>query len=329
MSRDEILIAITKTKTILGVDRLSFKDFIKTSGINQHSIFKFFDSWSDACAAAGIQCGLKAENLVPNKPISPEECLSELKRVASDLGRDYISQEEFDAHSHLNAITPIRKFGSWKAALAAAGLQLSPNAYFEIPFSMLVDDFLSVAAELQCVPTLIQLSRRSKYSKYLFSSKHGGYSSFKSKVVTFLAEQGRNIPEYLGSIPVLYNQSMQEPLRSHEHGRTLGFRAFAHEPTYEQEVVGLFSVVAEELGFDITCMREEFPDCEARRKIPGPRKRYKACLIEFELRSSDYQRHGHPNKGCDLVVCWVHDWNGCTLEVLELKSAIRRLPGWR
>jgi hypothetical protein len=29
-----------------------------------------------------------------------------------------------------------------------------------------------------------------------------------------------------------------------------------------------------------------------------------------------------PVAGCDLIVCWNHNWENCPLEVLELKKAI-------
>jgi hypothetical protein len=113
----------------------------------------------------------------------------------------------------------------------------------------------------------------------------------------------------------------------HHRGRHLGFRAFAFAPTYEIEVVSLFSAIAEELGFEIVAQRPAFPDCEARRLVDRARKRYGKCLIEFELRSSDYVRHNHPIDGCDLIVCWEHDWLECPIEILELRSVIERLPG--
>jgi hypothetical protein len=115
----------------------------------------------------------------------------------------------------------------------------------------------------------------------------------------------------------------------HHQGRSLGFRAFAFTPTYENEVVSLFSTIADELRFEIVAQRPAFPDCEARRVVDRTRKRYRKCLIEFELRSSDYVRHKHPVEGCDLIVCWEHDWRECPIEILELRSVIRRLPGWK
>ena len=122
--------------------------------------------------------------------------------------------------------------------------------------------------------------------------------------------------------------STAHPAPPHHHGRTLGFRAFPYAPTYENEVVSLFAAVAHELGFEILCNRAAFPDCEARRRIPGRRKRFVRCLIEFELTSADFKKHGHPADGCDLLVCWEHNWPECPVQILELREAIRGLPGW-
>jgi len=122
--------------------------------------------------------------------------------------------------------------------------------------------------------------------------------------------------------------SIEQP-SPHHRGRHLGFRAFAFVPTYENEVVSLFSAIADELGFEIVAQRPAFPDCEARRLVDRTRGRYHKCLIEFELRSSDYLRHKHPIRGCDLTVCWEHDWPECPIEILGLGREIRRLPGWK
>jgi hypothetical protein len=73
-------------------------------------------------------------------------------------------------------------------------------------------------------------------------------------------------------------------------------------------------------------------------------RRLVRCRIEFEYRSSNFQRHGHDPAGVDLVVCWDHDWPECPVDVLELSGAVRflkeaeergtrdpevKVPGWR
>jgi hypothetical protein len=91
-------------------------------------------------------------------------------------------------------------------------------------------------------------------------------------------------------------------------------------PTNEMGVVFLFGTLAKELGFMVIRLQAEFPDCEAFREVePG---RWQWVRIEFEYESRNFLAHGHKLDGCDLIVCWKHNWEGCPLEVVELRKAI-------
>jgi hypothetical protein len=91
-------------------------------------------------------------------------------------------------------------------------------------------------------------------------------------------------------------------------------------PTNELGVVFLFGTVAREMGFMVLRLQTEFPDCEALREVaPG---RWQRVRIEFEYESRNFLAHQHSAAGCDLIVCWNHNWEDCPLEVLELKKAI-------
>jgi hypothetical protein len=39
----------------------------------------------------------------------------------------------------------------------------------------------------------------------------------------------------------------------------------------------------------------------------------------------NFRDHGHPLTGCDVIVCWLHNWPDCPahIEVLELSSFIK------
>ena len=113
----------------------------------------------------------------------------------------------------------------------------------------------------------------------------------------------------------------------HRQGRSLGFRGFAFAPTCEHDVVQLFGAVADELGFEIIGNRSAFPDCKARRRQKAEREHFIDCLIEYEFSSRDFKKHRHDPKGCNLIVCWEHNWPDCPVEVLELKQAIKNLTG--
>jgi hypothetical protein len=327
---------ICRVSSLAKTGRLGLKEFKKLTGISKSRILRFYDSWNDACKANGIKADVGALHFKKNPAISKDACREEILRVANLISPRPLTRKLFAEHSNIST-TPIKRLwaGSLKKAFLECGVKLSENIFEATPFEELANEFLLVATELKRVPSLVQLRRRSKHGTYSFQSKHGGYDSFKAKAIGFLLEHERT-----GPLKVLFenelvrlngntNRSNLE-LRPHEHGRMLGFRAFACVPTYEQDVVGMFTAIAHEIGFEIISNRNAFPDCKANRKIEGSaRNRYKECLIEFELRSSDFKAHKHPVNGCDLIVCWEHDWKDCPLEVLELKKAIQSLSGWR
>jgi len=78
--------------------------------------------------------------------------------------------------------------------------------------------------------------------------------------------------------------------------------------------------MAVSLGFLILKIQTEFPDCEALRVAGKDRNR--PVKIEFELESRNFLRHLHDPSGCDIIICWEHNWPECPLEVIELKKAV-------
>jgi len=261
-----------------------------------------------------------------------------MQRVAQSLGRSHLTSEEFDAQAKVSAYRIVRVFGTWAAALQAAGLASSPNLIREVPISTLADDFLGACIDLGRIPTINQLTRRSRHVTHTFAGKYGGYRAFKRAAIDHLFSNNARIPPAIKTLfETEISQSPSEvapnpdsrQAQPHRQGRTLNFRAFAYAPTCEHDVVQMFGAVAQELGFEILANRSAFPDCQARRRRPGTRETFVECLIEYEFASSDYRRHGHPVSGCALVVCWNHDWADCPIEVLELSTEIRNLDGWQ
>ena len=108
------------------------------------------------------------------------------------------------------------------------------------------------------------------------------------------------------------------------YGSPIDFRGLRHAPLNEMGAIYLFAIIARDLGFRVEAIGTKFPDCEAIRRI-GKTNKWERIHIEFEYKSSNYKTHGHPIEGCDLIVCWEHDWKECPIEVLELKDRIEDL----
>jgi hypothetical protein len=98
-----------------------------------------------------------------------------------------------------------------------------------------------------------------------------------------------------------------------------------HEPVNEQGVVLLFGMLAKKMGYVIEAVQTGFPDCEAKRQITP--ERWQRVQIEFEFESRNFRDHGHPASGCDVIVCWRHNWEECpeSIEVVELSAIIKSL----
>ncbi|HUG91121.1 MAG TPA: hypothetical protein VML55_09820 [Planctomycetaceae bacterium] len=95
-----------------------------------------------------------------------------------------------------------------------------------------------------------------------------------------------------------------------------------HAPINEQGVVLLFGILVPELGFLVESVQNGFPDCEAKQPLDEHGRAWRHVRIEFEYKSRNFRDHGHDPAACDLLVCWLHDWPDCPLEVLELQAVV-------
>lgn len=89
-----------------------------------------------------------------------------------------------------------------------------------------------------------------------------------------------------------------------------------YAPDNEQGVVYLFSHLARRrFGLRIERIQAGYPDCIAYDNS-GHRVR-----IEFEYRSRNFCQHRHDPRGCDWIVCWMHDWPAVPsrLRVVDLR----------
>jgi hypothetical protein len=106
-------------------------------------------------------------------------------------------------------------------------------------------------------------------------------------------------------------------------GERIDLPILNYSPLNEMGVILLFGYYLQDLGFShIEEIRASFPDAIGMRPIGGGK--YKRVRIEFEFKSSSFKRHGHSIAGCDIIVCWIHDWLDCPLEVIELRKTLQQ-----
>jgi len=269
-----------------------------------------------------------------------DRLIAAARAVAARRGTRRLNLAEFRAATGCSDAPIYRHFESWLELCRAAGLE-PPRRGVRVPdetaFAALLDGFLAAGGIVAHRALLRRLPGGGRLPDWRWGGWIGMLAAFRDWArdaepdFPYRAELDARIARGMAARQKRRNSlSPPRPVPTWPAGggavvgEPLGFRALLHAPVNEQGVVLLFGMVAGELGFAVDTVRPGFPDCEAKRRTaPG---RWERVRIEFEHRSRAFREHGHDPGGCELIVCWEHDWPDCPLEVLELKSAIAELP---
>lgn len=276
----------------------------------------------------------------------PQGVVDAIRAVAQSIGHRP-SRREFLSHSGMTARQVTNHFESWNQAVKAAGFE--PDIKNQrIDDKELLEDWGRVVRKLREIPTFTRYNREGTYSSEVFQSRFGAWSTMPDLFCQFVREK----PEWADVVALLpvAQQPVQtiststttevngtakrerHPTARHTkldsrptYGNPIDFRGLRHEPVNEQGVVFLFGMVAKELGYMVEAVQGAYPDCEAKRQITA--SNWQRVRIEFEYESRNFRDHGHPEHGCDVIVCWRHNWPDCPacLEVVELSSIIKTL----
>ncbi len=274
-----------------------------------------------------------------------DEVLSAIRTAAQSLGRPP-SRSEFKRSSGMTEYQVLKHFNSWRDAVRAAGLEpYSANVLIE-PVALL-EDWGELVRNIRRIPTRQQYRRDGTYSVGVFEKRFGPWSRLPAAFREFASER----PEWADVVTLLPSEIARSPVSSSSrdsigcpstpipiethryckldgrptYGNPIDFRGLRHEPVNEQGVVFLFGMVARELGYHVEALQTGYPDCEAKRQVDA--NKWQRARIEFEFESRNFRDHGHSIDGCDVIVCWRHNWPECPvhLEVLELSAVIKTL----
>jgi len=274
------------------------------------------------------------------------DILDAIRAAAKELGAP-LPRSRFLAHSGLTEYQVLKHFPGWKAALKTAGVQ-SDETNVRLDDAEMLQDWGEMVRKNREIPTRDHYRREGNFAVNSFATHFGPWSTIPAVFRTFAAGK----PEWadvLALIPVPATQvskfsttpSVVEEMAptasvsdiprhtklnsSQTYGNPIDFRGLRHEPINENGVIFLFGIVAKELGYYVEAVQAGFPDCEAKRQIAAGK--WQRVRIEFEYESRNFRDHGHPPEGCDVIICWRHNWTDCPphIEVLELKSVITQL----
>lgn len=249
---------------------------------------------------------------------SLDEVVADLARVAKLRGRNTVTHREYAEDGEFTVNWVLRKCGSWNEAMSKAGCVTTYRRWTS-------DDCLRGIKAVWD-----HHGRQPNYQSYKSMAPglgHPGITAveshmggWKAAIMAFKAsshsqDDGRDESRVQAA------DSSRPPHRGPGCGAPSGYDGMPYEPINELGVLALFSMLAGELGIVIECVGSAFPDCSAKRR-DSKTGRHVPVLIELEFRSSSFVRHGHPVDGCNMIVCWEHDWRQCPpgIEVVSLKQ---------
>ncbi len=262
------------------------------------------------------------------KPLARAEAIARLKEIAARLGKPTVTRLEFARETGLSLEYVKRKL-RFSALLREAGLALYSGSN-PLSDEDLLGDLRAVALSCEGNLTMERFERHGRHSFATCRKRWGTWVDTLSALVRWLETGEPGFP-FLGRLrerAAKGRSAVRPPLvplpRDERcYGRMVGLPALVHAPLTENGVIYLFGTLAHELGFVVEAITSGYPDCLAKRRIDREGERWTRVRIEFEQASRNFKDHGHDPLGCDLIVCWEHNWSECPVEVLELSKVTR------
>jgi hypothetical protein len=271
---------------------------------------------------------------IGRKDVTKQEVMATMAECSARLGR-VPSLPELTRMSQVNRRQVRKYFGSYARALAECNLARS-GAGYKVEMPDLFRDWAGIVRHLKKLPSVNDYAAMSRYSPTPLMARFGVWTQVPPNMKQFMEEQGAT-EEWKDVLDVIGAQEKEETERARMSGPTGGPRKesrvlvgqpiygpllrpypLIHGPVNEAGVIYLFGTMADDLGYVVTRMQTDFPDCEAMRRIEG--NRWQRVRIEFEYESRNFVKHGHDASGCDLIICWTNNWPECPVEVLELEE---------
>ncbi|HYX54208.1 MAG TPA: hypothetical protein VE783_12205 [Candidatus Limnocylindrales bacterium] len=282
--------------------------------------------------------------------LNREEIIALVKKVAEELGHRP-NQFEFWQAAKAKKEHVRRLFGSYRELVQEAGFEaLGPG--FHITPEQLFEDWVQVVRKTGRVPSVMQYNKLGRYSHRAFRTRWNSWQDVPAAMMEFAKEKwpDRQWDDVLAIAQKYVEERKRKDPRKKKYqrltsggealtttdkaltstgkkkgelgfgvcGRPVELRAMLTHPVNEAGVLALFASMAVKLGFGILKVQTAFPDVIALRLCKDGQWRLVRIELEFESRS--FISHKHLPEGCDLIVCWKHNWPSCPVEVIELSK---------
>lgn len=167
---DEVLLSdLRAVAERLPAGALTREQYLTHGRFAPATIANRFGGWGRALERAGLSSSRHFK-------VSRAEALSDLQRVSQLLGANSLSIAEYRAHGKFSEKPYINHFGSWTAALEAAGLKISEHFNPRSTDEALFENLENIWQALGRQPTVNDLfPPLSRYSAHTYKRRFGGW----------------------------------------------------------------------------------------------------------------------------------------------------------
>lgn len=195
---EELLGDLLRVANLLKSNRLSRSEYKQYGKYGTSTISRRFGGWNNAIK----EIGLSANEIVQQK----HECLEkeedfffDMKRIADELGKDYITTGEYEQYGKYNRGSLFNRYGSWDEILILAGLKPTPfrlGGKKSISDEELFQDIERVWIKLGRQPTITDVKNGEfKFSQNTFVRRFGGWRGTLETFVKYINSEEEVAPE--------------------------------------------------------------------------------------------------------------------------------------
>lgn len=206
-----LIAELKRVAAIVPLDKLTRSEFDRLARVNSATLHNHFGTWRKALIAAGL--GERFDD--STEAWSREEIIGQLQSVARALGRGHVTMRQLAKHAGISD-RPIRRlFGSYRAALQAAGLSQCP-AGFRYTDEECYENLLTVWTALGKQPSFSDMKRPpSRVGPKAYVSRWGSWrralEAFVERANRDAASPEQQPPAVKDRIPATPDTSRRSP----------------------------------------------------------------------------------------------------------------------
>lgn len=185
LSDDTLLDDLRTVAQKLGKQYVTKDEYDQHGRLSASGMQKRFGSWCKAHELAGLR-------RIRHYDATAEDCVNDLKSVAAKLGKNTLTTADYKPHGRYSLPLIADRCGSFKAALAAAGLSHSPYARETLTEEQLFENLEQLWESLGRQPTKDDYFRPlSRFSYGPYVRRFGSYrKALEAFVASFETESG-------------------------------------------------------------------------------------------------------------------------------------------